>query len=132
MLRRLSQPSRQAALALIACAMLLRALIPAGWMPTTDTTGMMRIAICSGMGPQTVWMDRTGKIHKEVPESGNHDAQPCGFAVLGHGLDDAPSLEIALIRPGTDAIVVIARQTVSVGRGLAAPPPPSTGPPRLI
>ncbi len=132
MSRRLSQPRRQAALALIACAVLLRALIPAGWMPMADTNGMMRIAMCSGMGPQSVWMDRTGKIHKDAPDSGHHDAQPCGFAVLGHGLDDLPGFILLLPRLGTDPVMMIARQTVSVGRGLAAPPPPSTGPPRLI
>lgn len=132
MLRRSSQISHPCALALIVCALLLRALIPAGWMPTAGTDGMIRIAMCTGMGATTAWMDRSGKIHQDAPGGSDHGSQPCGFAVLGHGLDAMPGLAIPAARTGNDVGVMTALPAVSVGRGLAAPPPPSTGPPILI
>ncbi|MBY0582823.1 MAG: DUF2946 family protein [Sphingomonas sp.] len=129
---RLSHPSQQVAVAMIACAMLLRALIPAGWMPAADARGAIHLAMCSGMGPQTASMDHTGKVHKDMPSGGHRDTQPCGFAVLGHGLDDLPILTLPMPLLRTASIAPGAKHAVSVGRGLAAPPPPSTGPPYLI
>jgi hypothetical protein len=124
--------SRHIPLTLIACAMLLRILIPAGWMPTTGVDGMNRISICTGMGAETAWIDRGGKIHKETPSSSHHDLQPCGFGVLGLGLNETPALILPLPALAADVVALVARQTPSIGHGLAAPPPPSTGPPSLI
>jgi hypothetical protein len=118
--------------ALIACIMLLRILIPAGWMPTTGADGMVRISVCTGMGAETAWIDHDGKIHKDAPTGGHHDPQPCGFGVLGLGLDEAPALSLTLPAIATQVVVLVARQTLSIGHGLVAPPPPSTGPPSLI
>ena len=122
---------RHIPLVLIACAMLLRVLIPAGWMPTTGADGMARISICTGMGAETAWIDHDGKIHKDAPTGSHHDPQPCGFGVLGLGLDETPALILPLPAIAA-AAALIARQSLSVGHGLAAPPPPSTGPPSLI
>jgi hypothetical protein len=128
---RLRRLDHRVALALIACAMLLRVLIPAGWMPTTGADGMIRISVCTGMGAETAWIDRDGKIHKEAPSSGHHDLQPCGFGVLGLELNETPAL--ILPRPAftADVVALVARQALPIGHGLAAPPPPSTGPPSL-
>ncbi len=132
MLHRLRIFDRRVAFALIACALLVRMLIPAGWMPTAGADGAMRISICSGMGVQSAWIDRDGKVHKDAPASGQHDPQPCGFGVLGLGLDAAPSPTITLPLVAASVVALVARQTIAIGHGLAAPPPPSTGPPSLI
>ena len=131
MLRCLRTIDRRVALALIACAVLVRVLIPAGWMPTTGADGTIRIAICTGMGAQTAWIDRDGKLHREAPSNGHHDPQPCGFGALTLGLDQTPALAIPMPFAAVGVVEMAARQTVSVGHGLAAPPPPSTGPPSL-
>jgi hypothetical protein len=123
---------QRVAFALIACAMVLRVLIPAGWMPTTGADGMIRISVCTGMGAETAWIDRDGKIHKEAPTSGHHDPQPCGFGVLGLGLNETHALGVALPVVMADVLALVAKQTLSIGHGLAAPLPPSTGPPSLI
>jgi hypothetical protein len=130
-LKRIRRLDRRVALALIACAMLLRVLIPPGWMPSTGSDGLVRISICTGMGAQTAWLDRDGKIHKDAPAGKHHDPQPCGFGILVLGLDTPPM--VAALRPGiaVDSVARLASQTVSIGHGLAAPPPPSTGPPSL-
>ena len=100
-------------------------------MPTASADGMFRISICSGMGAQTAWIDRDGKIHKEAPTSGHHDPQPCRFSVLGLGLGAAPTIGLALPAAFAGVVALVARQTFAIGHGLAAPPPPSTGPPTL-
>ena len=132
MLNRFRTIDHRVALAILACAVLVRVFIPAGWMPTTDGNGMVRISVCTGMGAQTAWLDRDGKIHKEAPTGGHHDPQPCGFGILGLGLETAPDIVTALPALSAIAAMLAARQTLSIGHGLAAPPPPSTGPPSLI
>jgi len=119
-------------LALIAFAMLLRVIVPAGWMPTTDADGAIRISICTGMGPETAYIDRDGKLHKEAPSGTHHDPQPCGFGVLALGLIDPPLPTLLLPFVAATTVELATSQTVSIGHGLAAPPPPSTGPPSLI
>jgi len=54
-----------------------------------------------------------------------------GFAGLGVGA--APTLTALIVRPVAPALqpAVLARLDLIPGRGLAAPPPPSQGPPQL-
>ncbi|MFZ4747916.1 MAG: DUF2946 family protein [Sphingomonas sp.] len=123
---------RYASFALITVAMLLRLVIPAGYMPTTDATGAIRISVCTGTGAQTAYVDRDGKVHKEAPDGKHQDPQPCGFGALSVGL--ATTLVATLVLPSVVAnlAIIAAHAAPSVGKGLAAPPPPSTGPPSLI
>ncbi len=132
MVKRLGTSRTSWALPLILCVLLLRVLIPAGWMPATGADGSVRISICTGMGVATAWVDRDGTLHKEAQPGGHHDTQPCAFGALGLGLDETPALTVALPVIATNVVTHVARQTMAIGRGLAAPPPPSTGPPTLI
>ncbi len=109
----------------------MRVAVPAGWMPVADGDGFTRIAICTGMGAQDVWLDAKGGVHKSDPGEQQRGESPCLFAGLGTALDVpqtfAPPLPLAAASDG-------ARQSpfaVAIGRGLAAPPPPATGPPAL-
>ncbi|WP_295531895.1 DUF2946 family protein [Novosphingobium sp. Chol11] len=123
---------RHISLALIAFALLLRMLVPAGYMPTTSSDGMIRISVCTGMGAQTAFIGRDGKVHKDDPASSHHDPQPCGFGALGLGLDALPKLNLLLPALAAAIAIIAAHPAPAIGRGLAAPPPPSTGPPSLI
>lgn len=121
-------------LAAFACAMLLRFAIPAGWMPVADGSGI-RLTICTGMGPMdpAAMAGMAGGRHGlPMPGHGHADGDhPCTFAGLAAALVEpllpplpAPSAGAAMPRkPAADL--------VGVGRGLAAPPPPATGPPLL-
>lgn len=110
--------------------LVLRALIPSGWMPSS-VDGRW-IVLCSAQGSTSVWVDAAGKIHKDdVPGKSKADG-PCAFAGLGLGFD---LVQIAQPPPPfwiVPALVVIAFPPSAVGQGLAAPPPPKTGPPLLI
>lgn len=63
--------------------MLLRALLPVGWMPGTTPQGGMALVICSGdmTGPSMAGMP--GMDHKSTP-SGNHHNDECPFAAAPH------------------------------------------------
>lgn len=126
---------RIGALALI--ALLVRAFVPAGFMLAEAETGSGRyltLELCDSHGgtPKVVDLE-TGKI-MDAPVKGqpSENQPPCVFCasivamaspepivelvkfVTAHGVD---FLEIRDLRPG---------------RGIAAPPPPSTGPPASI
>jgi hypothetical protein len=125
-------------LALLGSTLLLRALIPTGWMPVQTASGFV-IELCSGRMPAgdspqaqaarellDAALAGTTQRHDDRP-SPPHD-QPCTFAGLAlpwmasaEPAQSVPAPEPAAIRP-----VALA---AAVGRGLPAPPPPSTGPP---
>jgi hypothetical protein len=132
MFRRLIYRQPNLILALLALTLAIRVIVPSGYMPSTGADGMIRVSVCTGMGATDVWIDHDGKIHKEAPTSDHHAQQPCGFGVLGLGLDVASAAILPMPAFADDSVTVVAGQTFSIGHGLAAPPPPSTGPPSLI
>ena len=119
------------AFALIACALLMRALMPVGWMPATGADGALHITICTGMGAQNIVVGADGKLHKQMPAGGQHDQQPCGFGALALGLGATPMLAVPMLRMPASLVRPPHQQGMAIGQGLAAPPPPSTGPPIL-
>lgn len=117
-------------LAFIALALLMRIAFPSGWMPSF-ADGAVQISVCSGNGQTVMWLDKSGKTHKSDPSGEGHENTPCTFASVG------PALPVPFaVRAFPQLIERVAyagyAETVSVGRGLAAPPPPQTGPPILI
>ncbi|MFD1611809.1 hypothetical protein ACFSCW_08350 [Sphingomonas tabacisoli] len=128
-------PARHLPVALLlAFALLARMLVPAGWMPVFDGN-TVRLELCTGYA-----LPPPPAVHDmHAMHGGKHDAhaghgkkaeQPCPFGALAFGATDttAPSIAppLAYAEP---AIALLAR--VSIGQGLAAPPPPATGPPAL-
>ena len=132
-------PANSPLLALIGAALLLRALIPAGWMPTA-TYGGFAIQLCSsGIGAERAQHVRRAQevfhaaltgSETERSDKGQASDQPCSFAALP--LLAAPP---AAIEPPVNTLASAKARPVmigaAVGRGLPAPPPPSTGPPHL-
>jgi hypothetical protein len=108
-------------------AILLRVVIPQGMMLTPSAGGIV-MTLCSGVadGQKQIVVDLG---HGKKP-AGDHQ-QPCDFAVASaaavHSIAPvvAPPLAIPLL------FVTAPLAGVSIGRGLAAPPPPSTGPPAV-
>ena len=112
-------------------ALAMRVIIPSGYMPSSERG--FALTICAGMDTKTVWMDKSGKLHKEDPSKGKSvEHQPCAFAGAAITADfPATALRIDMA-PVALAIPVFAKREVSVGAGLAAPPPPAIGPPSYI
>lgn len=109
----------------------MRIIIPSGFMPSAERG--FALTICTGMDTQTVWMDKSGKLHKEDPSKGKSvEHQPCSFAGIATAAElPATDAQIAMA-PEAPAIPGFAKREVSVGLGLAAPPPPAIGPPSYI
>lgn len=118
-------------LTLALMALVMRVLMPAGFMMGEGRTGAYTIVICSPEGSHTETIDLPAGGKKDTGRTEKHDA-PCVFA--GHGLADAPA---QLMLPAPDLLVravpvAATVRDVAPGRGLAAPPPPPTGPPALL
>lgn len=128
-LRTILTHNRALAGLLVALALFVRAMVPAGYMPG-GAGRQIQVAICadaSGMA-QTVAipLDDAGKQAAEHPAK--HSA--CAFA--GMAALDAPiaALDAPLLpQPATPA--PLAALAVNIGQGLAAPPPYQTGPPQI-
>jgi len=117
----------------------LRGFIPAGWMPSFDQTGMSLIP-CSGFTqPQpepSAHSDHDmqamhhGNAAPEHDDKSKHDmaGQPCAFAASAVDVARADfGAAFKLLAPARP--IFLPFLAVQIGRGLAAPPPPQTGPP---
>jgi hypothetical protein len=119
------------ALFVVLCALAVRMTIPAGWMPSAERS--FAVTVCAGVNMSTVWVDTKGKIHKTDPAKHQAaDHEPCAFAGMAMVADIPTSIAEPPLSQGFDGIAAISPIPASIGKGLAAPPPPSTGPPILI
>jgi hypothetical protein len=143
-----STRSRLAALAVTLVALLLRALVPAGFMLATDARAEgVVITICTGNGMQSHAVLRAdgtmqtvadpaveaGGADDPAGEAQGHQQAPCVFAALAQ-LPEGPEAP-GLANPLSEAeqpTAVAAISPVAPGRGLAAPPPPATAPPSQL
>lgn len=113
---------------LIALALLLRMLIPVGFMPATGEG--FAISPCNGMAAMPEHIDEHGQVHKEQDRPDKRVQHPCAFAAFGSILDHSSFASPAILPSVANAALAAwPGAAVAVGRGLAAPPPPSTGPP---
>ncbi len=115
---------------LVLCALTIRIAIPTGFMPTQGIHGIV-ISLCSGQGAVTTLLpiEKTG-------EPADHDKAKggeCTFAAgLGGGLLVAGPLAID-VAPVVLASLVSSRAIADLTvHRLAAPPPPSRGPPARV
>ena len=117
-------PRNAAFLALALLALAVKVAVPSGFMVAAPDSGAsFPLVICTGHGP--VLAHHAGDKGDSKAKS---DA-PCAFA------GQSAAAEIALAAPiggavyGRAVAPVLSRGTLTPGRGLAAPPPPSQAPP---
>ena len=114
---------------LLGAALMLRVLVPAGWMPQLGEQGF-RIAVCSGNASGFITLGRDGKLHKEAPKPAA-PGDTCPYALASSMAANATPKVLQLAqRIATPAIIAPARARFS----LAPQPdqrPPATGPPPL-
>jgi hypothetical protein len=114
---------RRAAVSLALVAMMLRGLMPAGWMPNPDGAGTSLFVICdmdqgdmskmdmshmdmpgmnmSGMDMAQMDMSATGHDPAHKPASDNHQHEACPFAAAPHVATS--STVVALLLPSLSA-----------------------------
>ena len=114
----------------IAClAVLLRAAVPAGYMVAQDHGP--HLVICSGHASTAAETGGKSSPDPHKPDPHKPD-QPCAFAGT-HVALQAPVLPAPVPRTQLPTgTVILGRASLVPGRGLAAPPPPSTGPPARL
>lgn len=122
-------------LVLFAGTMLLRLLVPQGWMPVTDGSGF-HLTLCSGSGPvakparlSEMSASMHGRHHMPPGQDHPNGDHPCAFGGLSHALAN-PVLPAFSPAVGIEQDVLATLfWLIGIGHGLAAPPPPATGPP---
>lgn len=120
----------------LALSVLGRVIVPTGFMVAPAAAGAVpMIVICTGQGSMT--MPMPGLASRQAPDDSHDDhsekaaQHPCAFAAASAAID------LTAIAHPSSPLIAAARhisQTpifVQPGRGLAAPPPPKTGPPAL-
>jgi hypothetical protein len=121
------QGSWSAWLVLALVAVLVRAVIPTGYMAAHSPTTGLNLVICSSQG--TVTQAASNPDKQNAPQE-HRTTEVCAFAGT-HVAVTAPDA-VRLPQPSLFAYAaapLAGPEAVAPGRGLAAPPPPSTGPP---
>jgi hypothetical protein len=118
---------RAAFLTLAMLALVVKVAVPTGFMVASPGSGAgFPLVICTGHGPMIAHPNG-----EKGGEKARSDA-PCAFA--GHAVSAAPPISAPL--PGSfffaNVLASPAGVRLAPGRGLAAPPPPSQGPPTLL
>ena len=118
--------SRGAWIALAFAALLFNVLAPPGYMLVDPSDAHpLAVVLCTAQGPVAITPDR-GHAPAHKPSSD----MPCAFA--GHGVGVAPSNPFVVSLADFAAYrsdILLPASDLAPGRGLAAPPPPSQGPP---
>lgn len=127
-----------ASLLLAVLALIFRIAIPSGYMVGTPGagTGLPPLVICTGSGAMTVAADPAGAPaggdHQKNPGQPGGSEHPCAFAAAAIGFEPPVLTDIAAPPAVADAPPPALPATQRPGQGLAAPPPPTTGPPSVI
>jgi hypothetical protein len=125
--RRSATTTLRPAALLALLAILLRASIPGGFMLSTAKAGALPdIVVCTAHGLQTI----SGDAQPATADDEKSDPS-CAFTAAAT-VTVTPTL-LALAAPSYAQVTVVQRALADQrpGRGLAAPPPPTTGPPSL-
>lgn len=127
--RRSFAPLRAVTLLALLCVLAMRVAIPTGYMWDNAGSGPALIA-CPADAPPMAMPAMHGAKH--APGHHKHQApeHPCSFAAASAAADlTALPHDMPMPRARADAATVALHLFARPGLGLAAPPPPKTGPP---
>jgi len=128
-------------LLLSAIMLMLTNVVPTGWMPAKGDDGEFVVRICSqGLTKaQRLQFEALAQARVDHAMHGadrhsddDHQAvsDPCPYGVVANAFAVPPaSPPMAEPVEGIEADLPLLASNVAIGMGLAAPPPPSTGPP---
>lgn len=132
------QSPRWLTMLLLSLTLMARIIVPSGFMvaPAMAGAGPM-IVICTGQGMMKMALPQAGIPSAEHGAPGHHDDNhddkaadhPCAFAAASASVDLAALLHPAAAIGVTANTAPVDRLVPRPGLGLAAPPPPKTGPP---
>jgi hypothetical protein len=111
---------------LLAAALLLKIVVPNGYMPTAPVDGVV-ITLCSGT-TMTLDLDRHDA---DKERSASTAAHPCAFAPLGDGLLGSAPIALLLAALAFAFVAAILAVPLALRPSAAGIRPPGQGPPRL-
>jgi hypothetical protein len=125
MARRISS-LRPGLLSLLVGALMLRLLVPAGWM---FAPGAPTLVLCDGAAPAPAVHLAHGHHHPLPHDPARHPQEACPYAALAAPI--LPPLPPLVVPPAgrLEAASAPLGRTASAAVAPAAPPPPATGPP---
>ena len=119
-------PLYRLATALAALALLVRLAVPAGFMPMAGSPALI---LCPGQTAMPAAM--AGMHHDKTTHDDKSAQQSCPFAAAAAATDLATAPLILALPPMPLPMALLRTLLAAPGLGLAAPPPPKTGPPSL-
>jgi len=121
---------RRWAAALVALALLMKLLVPAGFMASASN-GTIQIELCASSGPRTIVIAIPGLDHDKKSEAAKGDG-PCTFS--GHAAPSLGAADPILLAVAIAFIVATVFRTAPVGtpRRRAHLRPPLRGPPATV
>jgi len=129
-LRHYLRDRRHFALAIIMIALLMRLLVPVGFMPEVSA-GKITIALCTGHGPTVIEMNVPGAGHHDQGNNAKPD-MPCPFGSTSSvGLTGADPILLAI---AIAFIMALSLRPAAITRLADAPHlrPPLRGPPLTV
>lgn len=135
---------RALAAMLLLCALAVRMAVPQGYMWSAGTDGAPEMLFCQGAAtlpavtplavlPLAVTALAAQRESDRRDRPGKAADHPCAFAVAGAAVDLAARVHPAAAAvAATNDAPAFSRQAARPGLGLAAPPPPKTGPPAFV
>lgn len=116
---------------LLAAALFLKGLVPAGYMPAAPDTGLI-VALCSGSMPagttMTISVPRKGPHQDHGTTTADH---PCAFAPLAAGMTGADLAPLVLAALAFVFVAAIVRRPLALRSAAARMRPPPQAPPRF-
>lgn len=121
---------RRPAAWLVALALVMKVLVPAGYMPVFSH-GSIALELCSGYGPEKMAMPGMDR-HGDKPGAPMKDDMPCGFGGHAGGAMAGVDPILLIVALSFIAATVFRRPLVSRLRPIAFLRPPLRGPPATI
>ena len=125
-------------IALLFCVLAVRVVVPQGFMWASAADGSPRIVLCSGFGAASglTQIAATALAAQHDSDRRDHDGKsvdhPCAFAAASAAINLAGDAHPATPQRLAAAAPVARYRFLRPGIGLAAPPPPKTGPPAFV
>ncbi len=127
-------PARAAMIVLLLCVLAVRVVVPQGFMWSTGADGSRELVLCSGSGAQALTPIAAAAVaaqHRsdQRDQDGKTADHPCAFAAASLAIDLPADAYPITGEPQRAAAPTVLHIFARPGLGLAAPPPPKTGPP---
>jgi hypothetical protein len=109
---------------LLAAALFMRAVMPAGYMPERSADGTIAIALCNSEGVIHIPLKGAG----EEEDAEHRSAPPCAFSGLGDPVNTPPDLpQIAIYEAYEPGFAAVSQRLYLTGNSRVLPP--ARGPP---